>query len=275
MMKSFTRREVLGSVGLAAGAGLLARRAAEVRASEVGGSDVSEGRAIVPLVPAVVADKAYRIFPEGACMYATFASIVSSLGELGGEPYRSFPVEMMRYGEGGVGGWGSLCGALNGAAAVIGLIHPGTDGSRRAQLIGELFSWYEHTNLPQFRPAQTAGDLEVPSSVAKSVLCHVSVNRWCEVSRWGAFSPEKRERCRRLTADVVLKTVELLNRSQEPASRFAELSSETKSCVACHGKTDRADAMVKMRCNTCHTALDKCPEGQVNRIKPCCQVKSR
>lgn len=266
MMKSITRREVLCSVGLAAGAGLLARCAAEVRASEVGGSDAAEGRAIAPLVPAVVADKAYRIFPEGACMYATFASIVSSLGELVGEPYRSFPVDMMRYGEGGISGWGSVCGALNGAAAVIGLIYPGKDGTRRAELVAELFSWYEQSQLPKFRPTQTAISLEIPSSVAKSVsnsvLCHVSVSRWCQVARCDALSPEKRERCRRLTADVVLKTVELLNRSQEPASSFAELSSETKSCVACHGKTDRADAMVKMRCDTCHMAFEKCPEGR-------------
>ena len=184
-MKSFTRREVLSSVGLAAGAGLLACRDVEVRAGEDGGSDASKGRTLVPLDAAVVADKAYRIFPEGACMYATFASIVSSLGELVGEPYRSFPVDMMRYGEGGISGWGSVCGALNGAAAVIGLIYPGKDGSRRAELIAELFSWYEQAQLPKFRPPQTAVSLEIPSSVAKSVsnsvLCHVSVSRWCKV----------------------------------------------------------------------------------------------
>lgn len=258
-MKSFTRREVLSSVGLVAGAGLLACRAAEVPAGENAESDASKGRTLVPLDAAVVADKAYRIYPEGACMYATFASIVSSLGELAGEPYRSFPLEMMRYGEGGVSGWGSLCGALNGAAAVIGLVYPGKDGSRRAELIGELFSWYEQAKLPQFRPAQTAAPTEVPASVAKSV------NRWCEVARCDAFSPEKRERCRRLTADVVLKTVELLNRSQEPSSRFAGLSAETNSCVTCHGKTDRADVMVKMRCDTCHTHLGKCPEAKESR----------
>ena len=151
-MKGFTRREVLSSVGLAAGAGLLACRDAEVRAGEDGGSDASKGRTLVPLDAAVVADKAYRIYPEGACMYATFASIVSSLGELVGEPYRSFPVEMMRYGEGGISGWGSVCGALNGAAAVIGLIYPGKDGSRRAELIAELFSWYEQSQAPQVSP---------------------------------------------------------------------------------------------------------------------------
>ena len=264
-MKGFTRREVLSSVGLAAGAGLLACRAAELRAGENAGSDASKGRTLVPLDAAVVANKAYRIYPEGACMYATFASIVSSLGELVGEPYRSFPVDMMRYGEGGVSGWGSLCGALNGAAAVIGLVYPGEDGSRRAELIGELFSWYEQAKLPQFRPAQTAAPMEVPASVAKSVLCHVSVNRWCEASRCDAFSPEKRERCRRLTADVVLKTVELLNRSQEPSSRFAGLSTQTNSCVTCHGKAGRADVMVKMRCDTCHTHLGKCPEAKESK----------
>lgn len=265
-MTGFTRREVLSSVGLAAGAGLLACRAAELRAGENAGTDAFKGRTLVPLDAAVVADKAYRIYPEGACMYATFASIVSSLGELVGEPYRSFPVDMMRYGEGGISGWGTVCGALNGAAAVIGLIYPGKDRSRRADLVTELFSWYEQSQLPKFRPTQTVVSAEIPSSIARSVsqsvVCHVSVSRWCKVSHCDATSPEKRERCRRLTADVVRKTVELLNRSQEPASRFVELSQETNSCLACHGKADRADAMVNMRCNTCHTTFEKCPQGR-------------
>ena len=238
----------------------------EVRAGEDGGSDASKGRTLVPLDAAVVADKAYRIFPEGACMYATFASIVSSLGELVGEPYRSFPVDMMRYGEGGISGWGSVCGALNGVAAVIGLNLSGQGRHTAGRIDHRAVFPYEQSQLPNFRPPQTAVASAIPLSVAKSVsnsvLCHVSVSRWCQVVRRDALSPEKRKRCRRLTADVVRKTVELLNRSQEPAGSFAVLSPDTQSCVACHGKTDRADVMVKMRRNTCHTAFDKCPEGR-------------
>ena len=57
---------------------------------------------------------------------------------------------MMRYGAGGVGGWGSLCGTLNGAAAVVGLVEPAKE--RRSQIMRELFSWYESTAPPTYAP---------------------------------------------------------------------------------------------------------------------------
>lgn len=35
-------------------------------------------------------------------------------------------------------------------------------------------------------------------------------------------------------------------------SESAGLKAEVQSCIDCHGKQDRADAMVKMQCDTCH-----------------------
>ena len=67
-----------------------------------------------------------------------FAAIISALAQTRGEPYLSFPLHMMRYGEGGVGLWGSLCGTVNGGAAILGLLVP--EKASREQLIAELFA---------------------------------------------------------------------------------------------------------------------------------------
>jgi hypothetical protein len=64
-----------------------------------------------PLEPAVTAEIAYNLYSEGSCMFATVKSVISQLAETVGEPYLSFPFHMFKYGHGGVGGYGSVCGA--------------------------------------------------------------------------------------------------------------------------------------------------------------------
>ena len=270
-MKKVTRREVLSSVGIIAGTSLLSgchtQSQDQARQEKTGSQnstqqDRPEHNAwiYVELDPALVAKKAYQFFPDGGCMYALTGSILTTLGDMIGEPYRSFPFEMMRYGEGGTGGWGSLCGALNGAAAIIGLFRQEKEKERKARLIDELFSWYETAELPKYQPNAGADSLEILPSMARSVLCHVSLANWCKASEHEAFSPEKKERCRRLTADVVIKTVELLNCDLKGACTFAGLTPDVKSCIECHGKSELADSFGKMNCHTCHTFTKKHPD---------------
>ena len=167
-IKKVTRRQLLGSVGLTAGASLLAGCGEPLHGSPLqkettsaGQSDDKptkpEGKAddqwqYVRLDPAVVAAEAYRQVPDGGCMYGLFAGIMTLMAREQREPCLSFPVHMMKYGEGGVGLWGSLCGTVNGGAAVIGLFE--RDKQRRENLIAELFSWYETTELPTY-PAES------------------------------------------------------------------------------------------------------------------------
>jgi hypothetical protein len=261
-----SRRKILTSVGLAAGASLLAgcedtlqgsppqAKAATSESNKPGSRDITVGTAAwqyVKLDPAEAAAQAYRLMSEGGCMYGVFAGILSLLARSHGEPFRSFPVHMMKYGEGGVGLWGSLCGTLNGGAAIIGLFE--RDKQRRESLIAELFSWYERTALPNYRPKQK--DAQASSrSVAGSVLCHVSVGKWCKASGEEMGSPEMKERCRRLTADVAAKVVELLNGHLQTPCKFAGLSPEVNSCLSCHGK-ERKDTLSKMQCGSCHQQL--------------------
>ena len=97
------------------------------------------------LAPERTAHRAYHDYKKGHCMYGVVASILSQLAETHGEPYASFPLDMMRYGAGGTAGWGTLCGALNGAGALIGLFSK--KEKELKQLADELFLWYEQTAL--------------------------------------------------------------------------------------------------------------------------------
>jgi hypothetical protein len=265
-MDKFNRRMVLRSLGLTAGASLLAGCGGDLQSSEkqekADPTDQERKGAVtreracddwryVPLAPAAVAAEAYRLMPEGGCMYGLFAAIITTIAKTHGEPFSSFPLHMMKYGAGGVGHWGSLCGAINGGAAVIGLFD--RDKGRQEKLIAQLFSWYEGAELPAYRP-EKSDPAAVPKSVAGSVLCHVSAGKWCKKSGSEVGGPEMKERCRRLTADVAAKTVELLNASLKGPCEFAGLGADVKSCLSCHGK-DLHDAMGQMRCGTCHQQL--------------------
>lgn len=211
-----------------------------------------------PLEPAAVAAEAYRIYPDGGCMYAVVGSVIGQLAERYGGPFRLFPVEMMRYGDGGVGGFGSVCGVVNGAAALIGLFHREKEKELRESMITEMCVWYETTALPAFVPEKPEWAPEAVSSVADSVLCHLSVAKWSKASGNEAYSVEKKERCQRLAADGAAKVVDLLNRRfVDPRCAYAPVKAEVKACIDCHGPRELGDAMGKMRCSTCHQFGDQ------------------
>ena len=253
---TLTRREVLGAVGIAAGSCALSSCAIE----EMGSFQDGTGKRVFPwryaeLDPDITAHRAYSNFDKGHCMYGAFASVMSQLAEKYGEPYRSFPVEMMIYGAGGVGGWGSLCGAVNGSAALISLFVKKEEELK--QLVDELFLWYQETELPAYVPPKHALNIEIAKSVSSSVLCHVSCTRWCKVSGHKTFTKLQKERCKRLTADTAKKTVEILN--AHFASRFAAAlkhDEKTGQCMSCHTKgSELQNTCGKMSCTSCHSSI--------------------
>lgn len=205
------------------------------------------------LDPAITADLAYKAYPHGSCMYGVFSSILTQLAEKVGEPFASFPVQMMKYGHGGVGGSGTICGTLNGAAAIIGLLSEGKD--IRDVLIAEVFRFYENTALPVFNPVQPIFNCEMPTSVAKSFLCHSSATRWVKATDLRINSKERVERCRRLTADIAAKTVSVLNDYYENEFVSNVYDNESmRTCMTCHSKSGKlGNVGGKMNCNSCHT----------------------
>jgi len=252
-MKRLCRRDILGPLGIMAGSCALSSFLGESQAPAADQEKVPNAFwSYHELDPDVTAARAYDAYAKGHCMYGVFSGVVTQLGERYGEPYRSFPVGMMQYGGGGTAGWGSLCGTLNGSAAYIGLFVDEEEDMKR--LVTELFLWYEQTLLPVYSPAQPGLGIEIPKSISDSVLCHASATFWCKVSGYKESSKPRKERCRRLTADVARKTVEILNSYHR--DRFApmhQFSEEVKECQSCHTKgSEKENSKGSMSCGICH-----------------------
>ncbi len=228
-----------------------------------------------PVSPAEAARLAYEAYTDGSCMYAVVKSVMSLVAREKDSVVPPIYYEMFKYGHGGVGGWGSLCGVCNGAATILGIFYH--EKEDRDPLIGELFRWYESTELPEYTPSGPTEKEDVPKSRADSILCHLSTSMWCLEADEEAISGERKERCRRLSADGAKKVVEILNTryqldqvSADPHSEEPEAQpmGPPESCIRCHakpgGKVDAEKmapkAGVRMKCATCHEHDSSHPE---------------
>ncbi|QGY47033.1 hypothetical protein GM418_26230 [Maribellus comscasis] len=205
------------------------------------------------LDPAISGQIAYDQYSVGSCMYASFYGVASQIAEKFGGEYASFPFDMMKYGHGGVGGFGTLCGALNGAAALIGLFVG--DKKMRDSLINDLFQWYENTQLPVFKPRKAVMDYTPASSVSHSTLCHASTINWGKASGFKIDSDERKERCRRLSGEVAAKVTTSLNSFfNDDYVTVYQNNDNAGTCLTCHGKEGKLNNISgKMDCNSCHT----------------------
>ncbi len=205
-----------------------------------------------PLDPVVSAELAYKYYSEGSCMYATVKSIISQLAEKIGEPYGTFPLHLFKYGHGGVGGFGSICGALNGTAALFGLLI--ADNAIRDKMINDVFQWYEKESLPEFVPQSPSFDYNPVKSAPQSILCHASNTSWCKASGFAANSNERKERCRRMTGDVVKKVTGSLNEVfSGPYTSNLYYNETVNTCLTCHGSTGKVNnTAARMSCSSCH-----------------------
>lgn len=194
-----------------------------------------------------VGQRAFEGYAKGHCMYGTFEAIIASVAEQLGEPYANFPYQLFVYGAGGVQGWGTLCGALNGCAAAIQMLSTNPE-----PLVDELFRWYQGAALPDFEPKGMK--FRNVQSAAGSPLCHPSIAKWCEGSGKKAYSPERKERCGVLTAAVARKCALLLN--AQAGGKFAAAApadARTASCMGCHEKGGALENMrSKQNCAPCH-----------------------
>ena len=191
-----------------------------------------------------------------ACGYGTFYGIVGVMGEKYGAPYNQFPFSMLEANKAGVSGWGTVCGALYGAAAAFALFW----GRReRDVMVNELFRWYETTQLPIYNPGDTAQGVkgDIPSNASGSVLCHVSVSKWCYTHKKEESSKERSERCGRITADVTRKAIEILNAKIDAGKGYKGVLGKQDSvtyCGECHSKGQASDIQKgKMDCTPCHS----------------------
>ncbi|MGC8490428.1 MAG: C-GCAxxG-C-C family (seleno)protein [Syntrophobacteraceae bacterium] len=165
------------------------------------------------LDPAKTAEIAHSEYYRLECGASLIYSVFSQLAEKIGDPYASFPVEAFGFLGAGIDTWGTICGANAGENIVTNLIiGPKTNGVELGRLMGsEIMQWYCDTALPDYVPKVSKVKAEIPKTVSNSPLCHVSVGVWMAAAKKPLGSPERKERCARLTASVAYKTVELLN----------------------------------------------------------------
>ncbi|WP_028575295.1 split-Soret cytochrome c [Desulfonatronovibrio hydrogenovorans] len=191
------------------------------------------------------------------CGYGAFYAIVGTMGEKFGAPYNTFPFSMLEVGKGGTSDFGTLCGALLGAASAMALFW----GRReRDPMVTELFRWYEQTPHPEYDPGAGAKGVagKIPTSISDSVLCHVSVSRWCYQTGFAEKSKERGERCARITADVAIKAIEIMNAKQR--QDFLPAYSQPESvayCNSCHGPGKESPIYKGvMECTPCHSGSE-------------------
>lgn len=146
---------------------------------------------------------AYEGYFENGCCYGVAKGLLAELCKKVGFPYTMIPPEMFANGKEGYTA-GTLCGALGGAAGVIGLCCAPDDA--RA-ITKELFAWYTSTPLPIYQPE---GDAPV-QTISATVNCADSVSNFMTAADVERADPIRKRRCGGVSGDVARKTAELLN----------------------------------------------------------------
>lgn len=200
----------------------------------------------VKLDPVETAELAYNGWYELGCGGTVVMSIFSQLAKKVGDPYKSFPDESFVIFEGGLGGWGTLCGSLNGAAMVCSLIiGPPTKDETSVLMAINTMDWYSHAIMPIYVPKEPRANVDgIVHTVSDSPLCHVSVGKWEKKSKFATSSPERKDRCARVSASVAYKLVMTLNEwvdgnYHEEVTWFGPqkaLMPAQYNCADCHGK---------------------------------------
>ncbi|MCX7775905.1 MAG: C-GCAxxG-C-C family protein [Rectinemataceae bacterium] len=258
--KEVSRRSFLKTTGIGLGvaAGALVFGTGMVGAQAQTGTVAEAPLPYVELDPEEARLRGHAGYYQAGCSFGAFYAIASMLRDKVGGPYNQIPLRMLGYGRGGFANWGTICGALNGASAAINLVCPDADTNK---LVAELLGWYTRFPFPSAEATAigVAGGfkyttkqypkIELVTSVSDSPLCHASNAKWIAKSGFLLPSPERKERCARLTGDVAAKAVELLNAWK--AGKFVatfKVDDQTAGCLSCHAE----DQEGKMACVSCH-----------------------
>jgi hypothetical protein len=186
------------------------------------------------------------------CGAGSAYALLGILQETVGSPFSMIPVDMFRYGLAGSAQWGTLCGAINGLCPTIGLV---VDRDTALKIVSELIGWYTTTPFPSLQHDLYAKFKGQPQVIPSIPLCHVSVSTWCKAANVRVNSPERDDRCAKVTGDVSAKAAELLNDNLQ--GRFTPVfkpSEAVAECMGCHfgSESPLDDVMAKMDCTSCH-----------------------
>jgi hypothetical protein len=181
------------------------------------------------------------------CAYGVVSAIVTPYQKKMGEKYY-FPLETLSSLRAGMMGGGGVCSALIGANLVFGLFA----GPKVADvMLVDIMHWYSITPMPSFIPEKPKADPK-SKTTADSIMCHASVLKFMtkesEASgkKIGFMTQPRPERCARLTADVAIKVMEMLDEWAKEGKYIAKYASPLKTfgvpvpsgnCTVCHGTT--------------------------------------
>jgi hypothetical protein len=233
---------VIGAAGLAA---ITAGEPSLITKTEANGGPTEKWPwPYAKLSPEKTAEIAYNDWYRLYCGAAVINSVFSQLREKVGEPYTSFPIDAFVFLEGGISGWGTVCGSNAGANIVTNLIiGPRIADSADGMLMGsEIMQWYSDALMPVYVPKNPRVKTELPKTTSNSPLCHISVGKWMKAAGKDLMSPERRDRCARVTASVAYHLIELLNEWSDNEyhttgvipSKSCGINSQ-HNCADCHG----------------------------------------
>ena len=253
-----SRRQMLVGTGVLAASTALMQFGGLLRSAEAkDGSSEKWPWPYEKLDPAKTAQIAYEEWYRIFCGGAVINSVFSQLREKVGEPYKSFPIDAFICLEGGMVGWGTLCGSNAGANIVsnviIGPRIAGPDCEHGHNIGSDIMMWYSKTALPVFTPKEPKQPTKIIQTTSESPLCHVSVGKWMGESGFAIGSPERKDRCARVAASVAYELVENLNAwkdgTYEPKTDWAPGKKfgipGQPNCTECHGKDVPTPPMAK------------------------------
>jgi hypothetical protein len=187
---------------------------------------------------------AYENYFDLWCASTVLKGIFTPLANSVGGPYKTFPVESMRWAHGGVAGWGTVCGSLVGAGTAIGLITG--DIYTAEAMTNDLTFYYANTVLPVYKPVKAIKAEITKKTMAGSPVCHISVGKWMKEENAAFLTPERAERCARVAASITSKTVEMLNAWAAAGGKYTPVYkplanvlnngiTSQNNCTECHG----------------------------------------
>lgn len=215
------------------------------------------------LDPLEAGRRAYRAyFEKGGCGSGSYLGLLSLLKEKVGHPWTTLPDMAFAHAAAGYGGHGTLCGALGGASYIINLVAYKDKDEVFRQMIDRLFYWYAEQEFPTERFDDISSMPKQVKVKATAPLCHVSVSKWVNAVGENISSKAKKERCAKVTGEVVYIVTTALNEYFDGkwSPPVWKPSKEIEHCVQCHGPDDMQHVKASMNhqqghmeCLQCHT----------------------
>ncbi len=212
--------------------------------------------------PLVAGRHAYRSYFNGGCGHGSYFALLSYLKENVGYPWTTMPDRMMVHASAGYAGHGTLCGALGGVSLIMHMVVFKEGDKTFQQMIDGLYHWYANQDFPTDKFDDIS---QVPNQIrtnAATPLCHTSVTKWMHEAKASVTSLEKKERCAKVTGEVVYVVVEALNAytaGQWTPEPMWTPAAEIQHCVACHSpddtfhtSTSKDSQQGRMTCTLCH-----------------------